>query len=574
MGHVLPGLFLLAAVAIYPQRAAAQFDSGLGSDAARTVITEQLEIPFEAGRALTIEGSFNSAPAASGFRQFIPADKDLEPFDIAVPGELQGLSEEVKRAFPLVTATIRADPQFPSWLTTERVDLGSVLAWQRGVATGENPLLEELRPKFSALAASTTPLLNGETILTPGARRIQEHVHLAAYTATIEETGEALRSGTVPAELLPTLAEIVAKLEAELAGKPPRPKNPCRLETAVNKTIYCRADIFVPGDYRRIAANSHGVVGIGKYVNKHRDPQIICTGMLIGKNLVLTARHCLQHDQQDSSSSFFKRYEMRVSFDFERDGKLDQMARQNEEIVEIISTGRAASDTLPELDFALLKIKGTPETKTQFLHGSPPVPRSRQLCMSTRTLHRGDPVYKIGHPGGIPRSVIDNGRVLFPFVADEASMNAMTVDVYAEIFELGKVASNDAKDLLLQWINSYRPELDRYEHFSDVWGGSPTLGLELDTSGGNSGGPVFNRRSHYVVAVFTKGQRDDDRPRVPSWQEHEAALPVQAILDHMNSVDADWLADHNVCIYGKDGNPEALWSRGAAHKKHCSRVCG
>jgi hypothetical protein len=65
----------------------------------------------------------------------------------------------------------------------------------------------------------------------------------------------------------------------------------------------------------------------------------------------------------------------------------------------------------------------------------------------------------------------------------------------------------------------------------------PSFGIDTDTSGGDSGSPVFDRLSRCVIGVFSAGQRDTLVTPEASWREHEVAIPISEILKRIRSVD-------------------------------------
>ena len=86
-----------------------------------------------------------------------------------------------------------------------------------------------------------------------------------------------------------------------------------------------------------------------------------------------------------------------------------------------------------------------------------------------------------------------------------------------------------------------------FEHFSLRWGLQPTIGANSDTYHGNSGSPVYSRRSHEVVGIFTEGEPDVAAPFQAGWRRHEAAIPVTVIVQQLDRLAAAWRKAPGLC---------------------------
>jgi hypothetical protein len=129
------------------------------------------------------------------------------------------------------------------------------------------------------------------------------------------------------------------------------------------------------------------------------------------------------------------------------------------------------------------------------------------------------PVYALHHPGGRPLAVADGAVVLRPYRATPAEVQKLL---------RRSTAPPDAKRRLRA---SYRPGPDGTLLYGDpAWAQLPVLLVDTRTTGGSSGAPVFDKRTHaWLGMVFAGGPAVPERggtgiPRV------QAVLAAGAIL--------------------------------------------
>ena len=264
-----------------------------------------------------------------------------------------------------------------------------------------------------------------------------------------------------------------------------------------------------PERYRFVASRSDGVVVV-KYHNERRG-----TGLLIGPNTVLTARHVVRNRHEDDLS---------VVFDYEEDvqGRLDPG-------VSCRATHKIESTNV-ELDLAVIWIQ-CPDHQD----GSAQDARVLSFGLSGR-LRLDDPLYVIGHPDGRHQLISDRTFLRFPHRIDESTYATLR----ANIIEYWQ---KDSYELGL-FDNSYEKDQDGYVYraLSKSWnvpGPShriPTLGFEANTTPGSSGSPVFSTYDNSVVGMLFGGARDYRSTGNVSWMRHEAAIPSEYIVKWLKDV--------------------------------------
>jgi hypothetical protein len=308
----------------------------------------------------------------------------------------------------------------------------------------------------------------------------------------------------------------------------------------VEKQIYGFYDNYPPEDYRRIYENTKGGGTLAF------DGLPWCSAVLIGPNLALTAAHCFKNRNPQSAEVWFNYSPEGISrgvkpacADAPVKGsdayRVKRILSPSAERVPDMVAGRFNGELL---DYALLELE--PGQHGKSAGGCWPV----QCLMASRELTRREPLYVVGHPQRAPQTVHDNSRVFLPFHLAAADFDALKADVAAEL------ANHPQRDeLAQQFTSSYRETKDQggrsFWNLYDVrTEGQPRVGIEADTFGGNSGSPVYDRRSHCVAALFASGAPDFD-PSHPSsehagWARHESALPMSAVTKDLDRQIKSW----------------------------------
>jgi hypothetical protein len=300
----------------------------------------------------------------------------------------------------------------------------------------------------------------------------------------------------------------------------------------LNKSLYGldRDDRYPPQAYERIYANSRGAFALR--VKGQAKPR--CSAVLIGEKLALTNNHCILEEAPE---------ELEAVFDYE-----DDLAGQHmpSKVFPLSNIRLTAEDERGNLDFVLLELGANADGK---LPGKVyPV-----QCLSMKPVRRDDPLYVVGFPLGEPRTVHDNAFVYFPF--------HVSPDEYAEIKMLvsAEFDSIEAEDLsyregkLKEFVDSYQLRDGAggepyYEYISMRFDKQPTIGADSDTYHGNSGSPVYNRRTHAVIGLLFDGQEDLTEPWAAGWRAHEAVLPITKVVERLDSAAPAWREDPRVCV--------------------------
>jgi len=290
------------------------------------------------------------------------------------------------------------------------------------------------------------------------------------------------------------------------------------------KAIYGlhRDDRYVPQTYQRIYENSRGAIALGP-----TDQKPHCSGVLIGKDLVLTNHHCIE--------TFFPT-DLQVRFEYEEDLKGNSLVQ-----LRLPVTGYAVSsaDQRGGLDFAVLQL-GADANGVHAGDTHPP------QCLTTKRVRIDDPLYVIGHPLQQPRTVHDNAFVFFPFQVTRTELTELELLVRTEFAD-----AEDEDERVREFQESYRERQQGtetlYENYSKRYRQQPTIGADCDTFHGNSGSPVYSRRTHRVIGLLFDGEEDVDDEHGAGWRSHEAILPMSQIVAKLDEKLPDWRAQAGVC---------------------------
>jgi V8-like Glu-specific endopeptidase len=318
------------------------------------------------------------------------------------------------------------------------------------------------------------------------------------------------------------------------------------------KAIYDTYDNYPPWSYEQIYRNAGAVVAIGV----PGASQAICSGVLVGQDLVLTAGHCFKSDLPD---------ELEVWFDFiqDQEGVRDPQTRR---ISELVAPSRDKHDAFFDqsfgrnlYDYAIVRfVQGEnderliprvslPSCQVEPAE-SPPDDAAPEIqaqwqdmrdewqarcirspqCLRDARVRRGRPLYVVGYPKGTRETVHDNGRVYLPYQLTSNDFDELKLEIEADYKE-----HPERESILKEFTDSYVQRPPRY-FLEDVrYGGQPKIGIVADTFRGNSGSPVYDRDDHCLVGMLIGGAEDRGERLLASWQHHEAVLPVSAILNDL-----------------------------------------
>ncbi|MCL1634269.1 serine protease [Luteimonas sp. SX5] len=299
----------------------------------------------------------------------------------------------------------------------------------------------------------------------------------------------------------------------------------------LNKSLYGidRDDRYPPQAYERIYANSRGAFALR--VKGQDKPR--CSAVLIGEKLALTNNHCILEEAPE---------ELEAVFDYEDDLSGQHMTSK---VFPLSNIRLTDEDERGKLDFVLLELGANAD-------GALPGRVYPVQCLSLKPVKRDDPLYVVGFPLGEPRTVHDNAFVYFPFrvTPDEYAEIKMLVSAEFDSIEAEEQSYREGK--LKEFVDSYQLRENGgqpyYEYISMRFDQQPTIGADSDTYHGNSGSPVYNRRTHAVIGLLFDGQEDLSEPWAAGWRAHEAVLPITQVVERLDNAAPAWREDPRVCV--------------------------
>jgi hypothetical protein len=325
------------------------------------------------------------------------------------------------------------------------------------------------------------------------------------------------------------------------------------------KAVYGTIDNFDPWRKARMWDDASAVVALSDADRKN----VLCSGVLIAKDLVLTAGHCFSEDVDHGTPGRVpENYEVQFGFVQQPDNGRVGPAEIVQVVTEPVAPPRdrwrdlqAGMFDAKLYDYAVIRIKRPacdpalrPEERPFSCSVTP-------RCLKKLPPPRGRPVYVLGYPRGERGRVHDNARVYLPFsIPDGDLFWRLRLDVEADL------AGLDGRDAKMQDFDaSYQLRAPRpgdligpVRLLYDVRdGGQPRMGIVADLYEGNSGGPVFDHEGDQcVVGILSRGMPDTGERRGASWVQHERILPITAILDDLqrNPATASLLTDGTLTI--------------------------
>ena len=495
--------------------------------------------------------------------------QSADPAVQSVPLEIDAAKASRLSRLPLISTTEGDPHQVSELLAKDAAQLSSVTKFREVENVFRASRFDSVKRAFQKLETEVGRTLQLGEMSAADSRdviRSQEIKAAAEVSKAVLDTLEA-NDGTL--EQIIGLQELIEQIEEEIKGLEPPISDELAELSAVEKTLYVGGREYSPGVYRRIAINTQGSVGLKIVPGSDK---VYCSGAVIGEDLILTARHCLFNLIAEEVIQI-PINKIRVVFDFETG-----INRKEKRIESVIAMGDRSADPAKDLDFAVLKVSDIPPPSVVLMVEDGIVrPSERKVCMTTANLQREEEIYVVGHPKEQSRTVADNGQVLFPYIVSEEVLGLLHLSVLKELrVEAGSddATSERIFELLRRWTDSYKDQGDgMYLHNSRAFHGRPTLGIQSNTYGGSSGGPVFSKVYNRLVGVFRSGEFDGKALLEGGWENHESALPIELVITDMTQRQSDWMEIHKVCAWGKDGDFESLWSDNSDLLEHCTTVC-
>jgi V8-like Glu-specific endopeptidase len=306
---------------------------------------------------------------------------------------------------------------------------------------------------------------------------------------------------------------------------------------SAQKTVYGYDDQFQPLTYKQIFERSASV-GSLKF-----DDEQVGSCFLFEKDRILTCMHCLQ----DGDKRMRDVAEFTVTFERDTEEKKESRTFPVTKPILIGPKGQIGSLCVPALDFAVLELGRDKAGKTVEEEGWEPLPISK-----TR-VERDAAVCVIGFPGLAPKMVADNSHIFIPYDTTNQAHDAYRLQLAGEMEQQRRDADNLAnsgeKAEALRHVQRLRDQLStRFDgSFVEItspgnesrWlftsqflmaSAHPAFALDSDTFHGDSGAPVFLRKTGKVIGLFFRGYFDVNVAKV-SWESHEEGIPISVILD-------------------------------------------
>jgi V8-like Glu-specific endopeptidase len=336
-------------------------------------------------------------------------------------------------------------------------------------------------------------------------------------------------------EILQIFMALNEKQKEERAGKWGAAYRIARRAEKSQKATYGFDDEWSPKTYSTIFewCNPIGQLQV------EGEPHATC--FLIGTNLVLTCEHCIF-----DKDTLADRKLMDLSVTFLKEAATNQPLKYP--VASVVVRGRKglnhAINSLDKLDYAFLELGPSTSTgRTPQQDGLLPV-----KIKTEPELARDAAVYVVGYPGTRGKLVADNAHIFVPYEISDDALNKYRLELNGEIQELEDRTSNLrqgqaaslGKQLRAQFADSFKliSQTGNWRFVSNfMYPQHPALAIDSDTFGGDSGSPVFLRKTSEVIGLFFRGLQDADQLNKVTWRQHEEAVPLSAIFQHWTQQD-------------------------------------
>jgi V8-like Glu-specific endopeptidase len=293
-------------------------------------------------------------------------------------------------------------------------------------------------------------------------------------------------------------------------------------ELYAGKAFYINTDNYIPDVYQEIYNNSKGSAAIFR----RTDDKPLCSGVLIARDKILTCLHCITH--------IIYLNDLVAKFGYEENVNGSIYNLDEYPVIEKVAEGSSYNNLNQKLDFVILKLGPNKDNKSA--GDKWPI----QALAANRTVQLHDAVYVIGYPNGERKKIHDNSYVFWPFEINEKTYKELELFIRAE-FEDKKQQNTALREFSISYKKSTLPSGDIiYQNYSIMWNNMPTIGVNCNTSHGNSGSPLYLKRKNGVVGILFNGSKDEDFSYRPGWRYHEAILPIKEIIRQLDQQNPDW----------------------------------
>lgn len=257
------------------------------------------------------------------------------------------------------------------------------------------------------------------------------------------------------------------------------------------------------------------------------------TGVLIGKNLVLTCKHNFAGELGP-----FNKCQALFHLTDKDKGALFELAE------EYYSSN--------ELDFSLIVLGNQvrPAEDPTFKMPDPP-----QLGVEPE-LGVNSAIYVAGYPGGRPLSVALNSQVVFPFLLQNAKMiDELAARSLLQMFPNAEtfLAKRDQFTPKVKAFFSSSYQQDGIKGFFFRPQGFPAIGADPDTKHGDSGAPTYDIERNALIGLLRAGSPDDENfVEGANYENYELVIPVSQIVAELDKQKPDWKTKFSVSYYEPD----------------------
>jgi V8-like Glu-specific endopeptidase len=248
---------------------------------------------------------------------------------------------------------------------------------------------------------------------------------------------------------------------------------------------------------------------VGVAIRKADTHEIVGSGTIIGKDVILTCAHVVGKGQHE-------RYEVLS----EQSGAPDRIYPLGERV----TVGRYWSLTRNWLDYALFNVEAAGDNKEKISK----YVRPRKVSLAP--MQRGNSIYFSGYPQDEAKRCTATGRIVYPFQSEQngADLAAFFGDYY------NRGTEELYKHYYDEFSKCYKKDgffycLVRRVGMSED---QPVHGVEIEGSPGDSGSPVFSWEQRKLIGIMIGG-RGNSPSRPAIWSDMHFVLPLGPVIKQL-----------------------------------------